>query len=232
MILRVVFNKKSYLKYIGHLDLMRLFQRTFKKAEIDIKYSQGFNPHPKFSIASPLSLGVESEEEYMDIELNSKISVENFIVNMNRALPRGIEIIRAEYIEKGDTIASIIAWAFYEITFKTESLWNEEKVKESISDYLSREEIFILKKKRKKRKKIEVEADIRSLIGNINIKDISGEKITLQALLKCGGNGNLKPIQLISSFKKEENVDIDIETVSIRRLNLYAEKEGKVYRPI
>lgn len=232
MILRVAFNKKSYLKYIGHLDLMRLFQRTFKKAEIDIKYSQGFNPHPKFSIASPLSLGVESEEEYMDIELNSKISVENFIENMNRALPRGIEIIRAEYIEKGDTIASIIAWAFYEITFKTESLWNEEKVKESISDYLSREEIFILKKKRKKRKKIEVEADIRSLIGNINIKDISGEKITLQALLKCGGNGNLKPIQLISSFKKEENIDIDIETVNIRRLNLYAEKEGKVYKPI
>ncbi len=232
MILRVAFNKKSYLKYIGHLDLMKLFQRTFNKAEIDIKYSQGFNPHPKFSIASPLSLGIESEEEYMDIELNTEIPVEEFMERMNRALPTGIEMIRGVYLDTKEAVASIIAWAFYEITFKTETIWDSEKMKPSINDYMSKEEIFILKKKKKKRKKVEVEVNIRNLIGNVNLKSIDGEKIIVEALLKSGGDGNLKPIQFVNSLANEEGIDIDLESVSIKRIGLYAEENGKIYKPI
>ena len=71
----------NYLKYISHLDLMRLFERTFNRIDAPIEYSQGFNPKPKISIASPLSLGIESEEEWMDIELLEKVDQEEFIKN-------------------------------------------------------------------------------------------------------------------------------------------------------
>lgn len=100
MILRVKFNKKNYLRYIGHLDLMRLFHRAFNKSGIKVKYSQGFNPQPKFSIGSPLSLGIESEEEYMDIDLEEKISEEKFIKSLNRVLPKDVQILDAKYMIK------------------------------------------------------------------------------------------------------------------------------------
>lgn len=231
MILRVAFNKKSYLKYIGHLDLMRLFQRTFNKANIYIKYSQGFNPHPKFSIANPMSLGIESEEEYMDIELIDNIPVEEFKDRMNKALPLGIEITRGEYIEDTDAVASLIAWAFYEITIKIKSPVDKELVDKSIADYLSKDEINILKKKKKKGKRIETKVNIRSFIGNINIKVINGDKITLEVLLRSGGNGNLNPNQFIDSLNEEEILEIK-ESFNIKRISQYAEKEGKIYKPI
>lgn len=108
MILRVRFNKKNYLRYIGHLDLMKLFQRNFSRVGIPIKYSEGFNPKPRLSIANPLSLGIESEEEYMDVDLEDKISVEEFIKKMNSALPKDVQIIDGKYLEKGDSISSLI----------------------------------------------------------------------------------------------------------------------------
>ena len=97
--LRVKFTKESYLKYISHLDLMRLFNRTFRRADIPIKYTEGFNPQPKFSIANPLALGIESISEYMDIELEEEMPVEDFIEKMNKELPKQIRILEGKYIE-------------------------------------------------------------------------------------------------------------------------------------
>ncbi len=232
MILRLAFNKRSYLKYIGHLDLLRLFQRTINKTEIDIKYSQGFNPHPRISIASPLSLGIESMEEYVDIELNTEMPVEEFIDRMNRALPKGIEILRGKYIDTKKPVAAMIAWAFYEITFKTETILTREEIDFKIKDYISREEIIILKKRRKKRRKIETEVDIRALIANLNLKTVDSNRITLESLLKTGGDGNLKPIELVKSISVEEEMGVDLESVNIKRIHLYAEENGEIYKPV
>lgn len=232
MILRLAFFKMSYLKYIGHLDLVRLFQRAFNKAEIDLAYSQGFNPHPKFSIANPLSLGIESEEEYMDIELNTEIPAEEFMEKMNAVLPRGIQITRGAYVEDKRAVASIIDWALYEITFETESIWDRDALQNKIEDYLDRDEIIITKRKRKKRRKIEVEVDVRNLIREVELKEIGKNKISLEALLKSGGNGNLKPLKLIKSLKAYENIDIDLDSVNIKRTGLFVEEKGEIVKPI
>ncbi len=167
----------------------------------------------------------------MDIELNDEIPVEEFKDRMNKALPLGIEIIRGEYIEKSDTVASLIAWAFYEITIKTKSLINKEIVETSIADYLIRDEINILKKKKKKGKRIETKVNIRNFIGNINIKDINGDKMTLEVLLRSGGNGNLNPNQFIDSLNDEEALEIE-DSFNIKRISQYAEKDGKIYKPV
>jgi len=94
---------------------MRLFQRAFRRAGIPVKYSEGFNPHPKLSFATALTLGVSSEGEYMDVELDSHIELQEFIESLNNVLPEGIRVLKAEYIENKDSIMSLIRWSSYVI---------------------------------------------------------------------------------------------------------------------
>ena len=74
---RMKFNKTGSMKFIGHLDVMRYFQKAIRRTEIDVCYSQGFNPHQQLSFASPLGVGLTSDGEYMDIQLNSITSSED-----------------------------------------------------------------------------------------------------------------------------------------------------------
>ncbi|MDU5080615.1 TIGR03936 family radical SAM-associated protein [uncultured Tissierella sp.] len=231
MILRVAFNKKNYLKYIGHLDLMRLFHRSFNRAGVPIKYSEGFNPHPKFSIGNPLSLGIESEEEYMDIDIDY-IPVDEFIKKVNAVLPNDIQIIRGEYLEKEESIASLIAWAFYEINFNIDKKKEKENLEGIFIKWLSQEEIIITRLRKKGKKKVEKEENIKSFIGNLVIKEIRDTSITIDTLLRSGGNGNLKPLDFIEALNRDTFLNIDMDSVTTKRLALYAEKDNNIYKPL
>jgi radical SAM-linked protein len=90
--LRVRFNRGEELKYISHLDIMRLWQRALNRAGIALAYSEGFSPHPRMSLAAPLALGVTSEAELMDIVLADFVSPHAFTASVGRQLPRGIAI--------------------------------------------------------------------------------------------------------------------------------------------
>lgn len=231
MILRVKFYKKNYLKYISHLDLLRLFQRSFNRADIPINYSQGFNPHPKFSIANPLALGMESEEEYMDIELDY-MPEEEFIEKMNMILPKDVQIIKAEYIENEESVAALIAWAFYEIKFNLFDNISKENLQDIFNTWLSQDEIMITKIKKKGKKTTEKEQNIKSLIGNVVIKDINNNHVLLEVLLKSGSNGNLKPTDFMELFVRDNPIEIDMDSITIKRLALYAEKNNNIYKPL
>ncbi len=231
MILRVKFNKKNYLKYIGHLDLMRLFHRAFNRAGIPIKYSEGFNPHPRFSIANPLSLGFESEEEYMDIHVDY-IPIEEFIEKINNALPKDVQVIYGEYVEKEESIAALIAWAHYEIDFEVENSQNEKELEEIIDKWLSQDEIIITRTGKKGKRKVEKQENIKNFIGNLVIKKCEDNIFKIDVLLKSGSNGNLKPTDFIESLNRDNNLRLDMDSMTIKRLGLYAEKDNKIYKPL
>lgn len=91
-----IFSKKAAMKYISHLDLMRLFTRAMRRADLPLKMTEGFSPHPKFSIKRALKLGVESEQEEASIMLTRPVGPEEFIVKLKEQLPEGIEIKHAE----------------------------------------------------------------------------------------------------------------------------------------
>lgn len=232
MIIRVKFNKKNYLRYIGHLDLMRLFHRSFNKSGIKVKYSRGFNPQPRISIASPLSLGIESEEEYMDIELEEKILVEDFIIKINHVLPKDVQILDAKYIEKGKSLASMISFGLYEIKLLIDQDLEVNDFEKNLNEYLSKEEIFILKRRRKGRRKIEVKVNVRELIGELVFKGYKNDYFILEVMLKTGGNGNLRPIDFITSLKEETEINIDMDSIMIKRLELYGEENNKLFKPL
>lgn len=234
--LRVKFTKESYLKYISHLDLMRLFNRTFRRADIPIKYTEGFNPQPKFSIANPLALGIESISEYMDIELEEEIPVEDFIKKMNEELPKEIRILKGEYIEDEKSLSSLVGLSHYEISFLFGELEGEIELKDLIDEWLKKGKIIIKRSRRKKGKIIEKEQNIRPLIGNIIINSQftmhNVQFVELNCLLKAGDRGNLKPTDLIEAMNKELNLNIDSDSVEIKRIDLFLEDNDKIQLPI
>ena len=96
MKLRVKFSKHGAIKFIGHLDVMRYFQKAIRRAGIDISYTEGFSPHQIMSFAAPLGVGLESNGEYMDIEVNSITSTRNMLECLNQQMAEGIQVLEVK----------------------------------------------------------------------------------------------------------------------------------------
>lgn len=224
--------KEKDLKYIGHLDLMRLFDRAFRRANIPIKYSEGFNPHAKFSLATALPLGVESQGEYFDLELEKEITIEEFINNMNNVLPDSIRVLKAVYTDDKKSIMSLIRWSTYIIKIALSKTLDDKDIHEEINNFLSREDIIIIKEKVKKGKKTQRELNIREYIKSIDIFNHTDDIVVLKTTLKTGSTGNLKPEDLISALVKYSDIDIEEDSTRIQRIELFIEDDNKIVAPI
>ncbi|MBP7056140.1 MAG: TIGR03936 family radical SAM-associated protein [Candidatus Omnitrophica bacterium] len=95
--MKVVFSKSGDMRFISHLDLVRMFQRASRRAEIPVTVTKGFSPHLKISIQKALKLGVESMSEEAVFYLDEKVTPDEFVRKMNSNLPEGVKIVKAEY---------------------------------------------------------------------------------------------------------------------------------------
>ena len=119
MNIRVRFSKYGFLKFIGHLDVMRYFQKAIRRADIDILYSEGYSPHQIMSFASPLGLGITSEGEYMDIAVGQTDSSVESIRRLNAQMAEGIEILSYRQLpEKSTNAMASVAAADYVVDFR------------------------------------------------------------------------------------------------------------------
>ncbi|MDE7250638.1 MAG: TIGR03936 family radical SAM-associated protein, partial [Lachnospiraceae bacterium] len=101
MKVRIKFAKYGTVRFIGHLDVMRYFQKAIRRAGIDVAYSEGFSPHQIMSFAAPLSVGHTSEGEYFDLEVNSFTNREDFKKKLQSVMVEGIEILDVQPLEQG-----------------------------------------------------------------------------------------------------------------------------------
>ena len=234
--IRMKFKKENDLIYISHLDMMRLFQRAFRRANISVRYSEGFNPHPKFSFATALSIGVSSIGEYMDIELDEEIAIDEFVSRMKDELPNGIEIIQAAYTTEKDALMAIIDWSTYIIEIPLLGTIDKDEAEKEINRFIDREEIIIVRQKKQRRgkKKIKTtkEVNIRELIKDINILMFENEKMILKTTLRTGSRGNLKPSALVEAIKNYTDFEMEEDGVKIQRLELFLEKDGNLVLPL
>lgn len=228
MILRVKFSKYSYLKYISHLDLLRVFDRTFRIINLPIEYSNGYNPRPKFSVALPLPLKVEGFGEYLEIHLTKKIDIKEFIEKMNEELPETIEIIDGEYTDAKKGITHYMEWADYELCFSILENIREDELNEKIINFLNEKEIFIEKTKEKKRRIIRWNENIIPLIENIKINKMDSDEIILKARLKVN-LGNLKPEDFLNAFLLNSNLSLKDDSLEIKRIELLGEENGEIH---
>lgn len=217
MKIRIKFAKEGTMKFIGHLDIMRYFQKVMRKAEVNIRYSEGFSPHQIMSFAAPLGVGLTSHGEYVDIEVLSTDSSAEMIRRMNEAVTEGIEIL--EYRLLPDTAAnamSIVAAADYTVTFregKEPDDW--EAFVRILEAFLAQDQIMIIKKT----KKGEKEMDLRPLIHSLTV---DGHEIHMK--IATGSAANIKPELVIRTCMEAAGMTLEEFALLIRRDEVYADR--------
>ena len=191
--LRLKFSKNGPIKFIGHLDVMRYFQKAIRRAEIDIKYSEGFSPHQVISFAQPLSVGATSDGEYMDMTVNSMISPEDVMTRLNIVMNEGIKILAIEELSEGAEKAMTAAYAArYTIKFRENSKPDFDWISE-FKKYLALDKLPAMKKTKSGEKEI----DMKPMIFEYSF-DEKDESVNL--LLSMSSLATLKPALLFSGF--------------------------------
>jgi len=204
---RMRYSKVEYGRYISHLDLIRVFERTCRRANIPALYSEGFNPHPKFSYAPPLTLGFSSESEYMDIEVE-----ENFNGNLkelfNKHLPEGIHINDVkEIILPVESLDNTIQFAEYEVELPDRSV-NHSEFEKELESFLKREEIIVQRKTKGKIRTVNIRPYIKSIQFKETKLHIFTEKVNQRTARIGEILDNLFPDghQLISSVHRKRQL--------------------------
>lgn len=228
LILRVKFSKREYLKYISHIDMVRLFERTFRIIDIPIEYTHGYHSRPRFSIASPLPLGMEGHGEYVEIHLLKEIDIDEFISKMNEELPEDIRILDCEYSTDTKAVGHYVHWADYNISFLIEKELDRKLIIGKIEDFNNKEEVLIHKEKIKRRKAIRWEENIIPLINYFKFVDIVDNRLYINCRLKAG-LGTLRPEDFIEAFAREMDLNIKKDSVRIDRLSLLGETNGEIH---
>lgn len=229
-IMRVKFKKEGDMIYISHLDLQQLLQRAFRRADIGLVHSQGFNPHPKISYGNALALGTESQGEYVDVEIEPNLSTEEYLTAMNEQLPKGIKFIKAIEIERQTpSLASNIEYGEYLFTIDLEKPLSKEFVKSKLIGFMNNEEIMITKKNKKG--KI-VESNIRPMIKQFDLLHLEDNKITLEAMLATGSKANLNNNVFIPKILEMLELEINPLDVDILRRDLYMLEDGQLISPM
>lgn len=190
---RALFEKVGTARFISHLDLMRLFQRAFKRAGLPLTHTQGFNPRPSVSIALPLSLGAESHCELLDFDLESPVPLEDIRNRLNAALIDGIRV-REVY----DNGAKIKYLALLQCRLTLEYDGGIPAGAESAIGQLFARETLVLEKKNRNGV---TQQDIIPMIRNLEISRISEGELRLD-VLHCCQNPSLNPMQLGAAIEK------------------------------
>lgn len=212
MKIRIKFAKQGNMRFIGHLDIMRYFQKAMRRADVDIKYSEGFSPHQVMSFASPLGVGLTSNGEYMDIEVNNTDSSEIMVKRLNDAMVEGMTVLSYRRLDEGAGNAmSIVAEADYTLTIEEDSCPEELAVR---CCELMQKEIVIVSKKGKKGMQ---DVDIRPMI-----KSLDCEANIVHMRLSSGSAANLKPELVMDAL----SIQLSHNNYQIQREDVYAEVNG------
>lgn len=217
---RALFEKTGNAIYISHLDLMRLFQRAFKRAGLPLTHTQGFNPRPSVSIALPLSLGVESRCELLDFDLEGEaVSNDEIRDKLNTCLVAGVKVLQV--YDAGAKIKNL-AYLDCVVTLEYDS-GVPANAKEQIEALFAQEAVSV----EKKSKNGIVEQNIIPMIRRISVERVSGEELALHALVCCQ-NPSLNPMQLSAAIEKYLP-GLTPNFVHCRRVEIY-DTENNVFR--
>ena len=229
-LIRVKYKKEDEMIFISHLDLQRLLQRAFRRAKINLSYSEGFNPHPKMSYGNALALGVESQGEYVDIEIEDDIEVKEFLERINEQLPDGIKFVKGQEIDpKTPSLSSIIVYGEYIFNIDLEVPLSKEFVKSRVLNFVKSKEIIITKKNKKGKK---VEVDIRPMIRNFDLVSLDDNRVTFVSTIATGSKANLNINILIPQILDMLNLDMDPREVGVLRRDLYKVEDGLLVTPL
>lgn len=193
--LRVRFSRGDEVKYISHLDIMRLWERALRRAGIPLAYTEGFSPHPRLSLAAPLVVGVTSQAELMDIFSTKPVSPHWFSGAVSQQLPPGIEILEVYQMAPDmPSLQSQVGYAEYTVEMATEK--KRDNILLAIDSLLSAKSLPW----QHQRDVGTRHYDLRALIDDIWLIDWRDRHVTIGMRLRCDNSGSGRPEQVISAL--------------------------------
>ena len=225
----IKFTKEANIKFISHLDLMRTLQRVIRRANLPMEYSKGFNPHMAMSIAQPLSVGVYSDAEYMDIVLVEELDEKEIIEKLNEKTASGIKFLEARKVitKEGEKKLPQAMALIDAARFTVKMLCEDSKVVEEKLKTLEENKEWITIKKSKKGEK---EVNLRTMIKEMKYWTNENE-LVLNILISSGSREHLSPDLVASYIKNNIPEIVEDAFIDIKREEMYVCSNNK-YIPI
>lgn len=223
MKIRIKFAKYGTMKFIGHLDMMRFFQKAIRRAGIDIKYSEGFSPHQIMSFAAPLGVGIESTGEYMDIEVLSMTSAEDIKQALNEVMVDGVEVLSVSVLpDNAKNAMASVAAASYSLKMK-EGNFPIDDLSGKLQDFYRQDKISCTKET----KKSVVELDLKKGLYEIGVD----EDGAICMLVNASSSGNIKPAMVLEKFCEFTGIEVSQSAYQVTRLETYTDfaKDGEAH---
>ena len=222
MKLRIRFQKTGSMKFIGHLDTMRFFQKLMRLAAIDVRYSEGYSPHPVMSFALPLGVGVESQGEYLDLEVHATDSSEDSLQRLNACMPEGLLALSYKKLpDNAKNSMALVAAADYLITPKNGVM---PDLSEQVQSLFYDAPAFMIEKKTKKSVK---ELDLKQYVYAFRSR-----KNGIFLKLSAGSETNIKPELLLEAFFARAGLTFEKKDWQILRLELYGKNDAGALCPL
>ena len=213
--IRARLRKLHDARFMSHLDFRRVLERALRRAGIPVAMTQGFNPHPRFSLATALPVGAGSDAEYADFFLEWRLAPLEFAKALSGALPPGIEVAEVmEIPEMGPSLESQVKAASYRVTARCDRI-APEALQEAMGDLLSLDAIPV-----KKRGKEGRTYNARPLLHSLEMLSLDGHKVTIRMVLGVGPEGTLRPEEVMSLLSSRLGDRIDLGHIDVHREDL------------
>ena len=193
--LRIRFSRGEEIKFISHLDIMRLWERAIRRAQISLAYSEGFSPHPRISLAAPLAVGITGEAELMDVFVSTWVSPHWFTNAVSRQLPLGIEILGVYQVAPNvPSLQSQVRYAEYGVKVETEK--GQEDIEASLASLLSVKHLPWQHQRDTGTRSY----DLRTLIDDLWLISWRRPYATIGMRLRCDSSGSGRPEQVSTAL--------------------------------
>ncbi len=224
MMIRARFSKKKRLRYISHLELMDTMRRAIRRADVPGAYSKGYNPSLNLSLSQPLPVGMPGGGEYLDLELIEAVGENEFVSDLNKKLPSGVEILVSRLVENTGlkSLQAIVDRARYIISSPLSGRKSNHKL---LAELSRREELFVVRRRRNKEDR---SYDLRSMIHEVNLR----EDNCWSFLVSTGSRGNVRPGEIVQGLKKLRPELPDIPLINFYREGMYVAHNDDILTPL
>lgn len=237
--LRVRIAKEGLARFLSHLDFQQTLARALRRSQLPVAYSQGFNPHPRYSFAAALPTGYASEGEYLDVELREPVEPSEFGSRLGQALPAGLRVVEVREAPAGGTaLMAAINTATYWVRFAVPHPEPEREAAAAIAAFLARASVEIERTGREGRvQSLNIRPLVHALSPAPDEPHRGGPSAAalgmpgqgaLRAVLAAGQQGNLRPEDLLTGLGQVHEPLAGARALMVVRLGLYQRRTGGI----
>lgn len=198
--LRITFAKRPEIKYISHLDLALVWERAFRRAQLPLAYSQGFNPRPKIQVAAGLPVGTTGSAEILDVIITEQVDPAELLQRIRTTLPRGVVIHTiAEVPLKTASLQHLLRQAEYRVIVETNL--PAQELTSRIQALLAADQVI----QTRRRRQLEEKFDLRPWLHDLRLESVADNQALLFMRLTAGQFGNLRPEEVLKALDLADN---------------------------